>query len=68
MEIGAGKFSGASSVDADYDMVRGSSAHVKKKARSRANSDDEVRFPFIPFPRAAPQSYFRRCLCDVHAC
>ena len=42
MEIGAGRFSaGLPNADMDYD-ARGASMRVKKKARSRANSDDEV--------------------------
>ncbi|RDX50363.1 hypothetical protein OH76DRAFT_1349384 [Lentinus brumalis] len=42
VEIGAGRFSAAmSSADSEYGIARGSSMRVKKKARSRANSDDE---------------------------
>ncbi len=39
VEISAGKFS---AIDAEYAVARGSSMRIKKKARSRANSDDEV--------------------------
>ncbi len=43
VEIGAGRFSAPmSSADSEYGIARGSSMRVKKKARSRANSDDEV--------------------------
>ena len=43
MEIGAGRFSaGMSNPDPEYGVARGSSMRIKKKARSRANSDDEV--------------------------
>ncbi|RPD62698.1 hypothetical protein L227DRAFT_584907 [Lentinus tigrinus ALCF2SS1-6] len=42
VEIGAGRFSAPmSTADTDYGMPRGSTMRVKKKARSRANSDDE---------------------------
>ncbi|EJF63532.1 hypothetical protein DICSQDRAFT_55873 [Dichomitus squalens LYAD-421 SS1] len=41
VEISAGRLSGAA-YNADADYTRGSSLRVKKKARSRANSDDEV--------------------------
>ncbi|KAI0357481.1 hypothetical protein OH77DRAFT_105228 [Trametes cingulata] len=42
MEISAGRSSaGMSSADAEFGIARGSSMRVKKKARSRANSDDE---------------------------
>lgn len=48
MEISAGRFSaGLSKPDVDYDPARGSTMRVKKKARSRANSDDEVSAPNI---------------------
>ncbi|TBU61943.1 hypothetical protein BD310DRAFT_153839 [Dichomitus squalens] len=40
VEISAGRLSGAA-YNADADYTRGSSLRVKKKARSRANSDDE---------------------------
>ncbi|KAI0632371.1 hypothetical protein C8Q77DRAFT_920037 [Trametes polyzona] len=42
MEISGGRSSaGMSSADAEFGVARGSSMRVKKKARSRANSDDE---------------------------
>ncbi|KAI0771234.1 hypothetical protein BD413DRAFT_65620 [Trametes elegans] len=42
VEISAGRSSaGMTSADAEYGIARGSSMRVKKKARSRANSDDE---------------------------
>ncbi|KAL1950386.1 hypothetical protein VTO73DRAFT_5510 [Trametes versicolor] len=42
MEISAGRSSaGMSPTDAEFGITRGSSMRVKKKARSRANSDDE---------------------------
>ncbi len=41
MEISAGRFSTTLS-SADTDYARGAGMRVKKKARSRANSDDEV--------------------------
>lgn len=47
LEISAGRSSaGMSPTDAEFGMTRGSSMRVKKKARSRANSDDEVSFGF----------------------
>ncbi|KAH9933188.1 uncharacterized protein BXZ73DRAFT_89828 [Epithele typhae] len=39
---GSSKYSAGSSADADYLHARESSMRIKKKARSRANSDDEV--------------------------
>ncbi|KAI0647799.1 hypothetical protein C8Q79DRAFT_905791 [Trametes meyenii] len=42
MEISAGRSSaGMSPADSEFGIARGSSMRVKKKARSRANSDDE---------------------------
>ena len=50
MEISAGRSSAsAAPADAEFGIARGSSSsmRIKKKARSRANSDDEVRIDFL---------------------
>ena len=53
MEISAGRFSTTLS-SADSDYARGAGMRVKKKARSRANSDDEVSARTIHFSPLHP--------------
>ncbi|OSD07478.1 hypothetical protein PYCCODRAFT_1442170 [Trametes coccinea BRFM310] len=68
VEISAGRSSaGMSPADAEFGIARGSSMRVKKKARSRANSDDEgdsyarptALYPSDPTPFDYPHTHPR---------
>ena len=57
MEIVSGPGKMSAGGDAEYGVARGSGMHVKKKARSRASSDDEVSVACVSHFSAAARAH-----------